>query len=110
MLYDPKWDHAEIWSLPRFIAWLEQQPTNGTWNFCSNKDCLICQYLQACGVANPFVTPMEYWDSVDLRCWEKSPGKPYPDIFNRIAHERNFGGALAYARGAHAKALTLLAA
>jgi hypothetical protein len=52
MLYDPKWEvKTDVHTLPSFIAWLETQPAEGTydWDNCQGK-CLIGQYMATCGL------------------------------------------------------------
>ncbi len=93
MLYDPKWGKDEIFTLPRFIAWLEQQPSSGYYDYCSNDDCLIAQYLKAQGFESPKVDPISFRaDGVER--------SEYPYIFNEIAHACTFGYALTKARRA----------
>ena len=42
MLYNPKWD---LMSLESLIAWLEQQPADGTYDWQYPERCLIACYL-----------------------------------------------------------------
>jgi hypothetical protein len=42
MLYDPKWD---LMTLENLIAWLEVQPTDGTYDWRCPEGCLIAHYL-----------------------------------------------------------------
>ncbi len=113
MLYDPKWGKDDIWSLPRFIAWLEKQPSDGTYHYCSSGNCLIAKYLTACGLTGVIVTPC--WATAAEKIWPRTKGRNYPVIFDNIAHshpslkgnwqnsEWSFGQALKRAQ----RALTL---
>jgi hypothetical protein len=48
MLYDPKWEQQKTLSLDGLIAWLEQQPAEGTYRFdCQTGFCLLDQYITA---------------------------------------------------------------
>ena len=42
MLHNPKWD---LISLESLIAWLEQQPADGTYDWTKPDECLIACYL-----------------------------------------------------------------
>ena len=47
MLYDPRHDAPKPRTLAHFIAWLEQQPADTTYNFINGFDCLFERYLRA---------------------------------------------------------------
>jgi hypothetical protein len=53
MLFNPNWKKpkSEInpHTLEGFIAWLEKQPRDRTYNYFSGTDCLIAQYYKAQG-------------------------------------------------------------
>lgn len=48
MLYDPKWEKetkANPLTLDGFIAWLEQQPTDGVYRFVNPTECVLAKYI-----------------------------------------------------------------
>jgi len=73
--------------LKHFISWAEKQPRNGTYTFIDNMNCLIAQYLRACGFSRVTVTTSNFWT-------DKSEGR-LPFELNEIAQgqPRTFGGA-----------------
>lgn len=46
-------------NLPAFTGWLERQPSDVTYTYVNNQDCLICRYLKDCGFEDITVTPTE---------------------------------------------------
>ena len=100
MLYDPKWNtKADPHSLSSLVAWLEQQPPEGEYNYVNSDNCLLCQYFRAVGV------PVR---SLNSQFYTLPDGttSTYPKLFDRIANEGwwvdTFGAALARARIAEA--------
>ena len=73
--------------LKHFISWVEKQPRNAFYSFIDNTNCLIAQYLTACGFPHVWVT------TEDFRA-DKKIGK-LPFELNEIAQgqPRTFGGA-----------------
>lgn len=49
MLYNPQWRDQDPLTLTSFIAWLEQQPAKGKYDWWTPNRCLACQYLKATG-------------------------------------------------------------
>lgn len=100
MLYDPKWEvetraPAEVWSLPRLVAWLEKQPADVEYCYTSSGHCLIAQYLSNCGWKQPLVGG---WVVCD---WQGDQiDRALPPKFKRISQNepRTFGAALERAR------------
>jgi hypothetical protein len=58
MLYDPKWEKPEVkadpFSLESLIAWLEKQPSDGSYDWYGIEKCLVCQFYQANGISEPW--------------------------------------------------------
>ena len=83
--------------LESLIAWLEQQPAHGKYDFIDPHNCLLCQYYRAGGIkvrsVNPRFYTIETGESTDL-----------PKHFNEIANggrePETFGAALKRAREA----------
>ncbi len=48
MLYDPKWNENRE-NLNDFLAWVEQQPANKSYNWGSCEGCACGQYAKAIG-------------------------------------------------------------
>ncbi len=93
MLYNPK---RNAMSLDNLIAWLEQQPYDGTYEYQSITKCLLGQYFEACGYTAPLLGSEMVYD----RPYNDWNGQPLPRGFNWIAQaERGtFGNALERAR------------
>jgi hypothetical protein len=93
MLYNPKWNKQDIWSVENLIAWLETK--SGPYEYVSPRNCLLGQYFTAMGMTNVVVGTREVNSGKDKE-------QPFPWEFNRIAHYQTetwtFEGALAYAR------------
>jgi hypothetical protein len=53
MLYDKRWERPKVKPLSRagLIAWLMQQPREGTYNWRAPTTCMAAQYLEAIGMA-----------------------------------------------------------
>ena len=62
MLFDPKWEvKADPFSLESLIAWLEKMPADGTYNYISNGNCLLAQYLRSSGHRRVSVDGYSYY-------------------------------------------------
>lgn len=76
----------DLWSLPRFIAWLEKQPKGGGYDFYNcNGGCLVGQYVRSRGLE--YLPPHTYTESPEnwqhqIACWG----------------DRTFGAALSRAK------------
>jgi hypothetical protein len=89
MLYDPKWNKKEADTKPNlqgFIAWLEQQDPDTTYNYWSWDSCAIAQYMKSIGT--------DYHDEAKTRgmlicSWNGFITRPFP---------QTMGGALERAR------------
>lgn len=81
---------AEIWSLPRFVAWLEKQPAEREYDYddCEGA-CLIGQYLAHRG--HP-------WEGDGARLYVRAPRRF--DLGIACQYPHTFGAALARARSA----------
>ena len=100
MLYDPKWEQkktADPLSLAGLIAWLETQPSEGTYCYASNGKCLLALYFTARGFRRVNMGPTKFYHG---RIWEYEA--PLPHNFNAIAmgKPRTMGAALERARAA----------
>ncbi len=91
MLYNPKWNATSIDNL---IAWLEQQPNDGTYDYRSISDCVLAQYFKACGYVRPFVGEARVVEA-GTKTYHR-----FPRSFDWIARaeDRTFGNALERAR------------
>ena len=89
MLYDPKWKKpTDIFSLESLIAWLEQQPSNTSYNWYEPRSCLVCMYLQdATGESEPWYLP-------------NHESKKYSDVFPTHDLYLKVGGTLPWTFGA----------
>lgn len=94
MLYDKRWDakvKADPFSLESLIAWLEKQNPAKRYDYIDSSNCVIAQYLKACGAAEYDLAPSELerlgW--LDIARWGSEP--------------ETFGAALARARAELAK-------
>lgn len=68
---------AEIWSLPRFVAWLETMPAEQSYRWdCTNGSCLIDQYAG-----------------------RKDAWRRAPQAFSTVAYNEDAHGGRAYASG-----------
>lgn len=106
MLYDPKWEKnvetkVDPFALDTLIAWLENQPANKAYSYCSTGRCLLAQYFTAHGFANVSIgsTTIRNTQIPDSR-------RKFPDIFEHIVNESpmTFGAALKRAHTALASA------
>lgn len=93
MLFDPKWEKqaetkADPFALATLIAWLEKQPPEKDYDYCSAADCLIAQYLRQSGIAHYELDSGE----VDQLGWSDIV---HPNCFE---DEWTFGAALKRAR------------
>lgn len=50
----------DMLSLDNLIAWLEQRPADGTYDYCSSTRCLLAQYFTTKGLKAFSVTPGIY--------------------------------------------------
>lgn len=50
----------DMLSLDSLIAWLEQRPADGTYDYCSSTRCLLVQYFTAMGAKGVMVLPDRY--------------------------------------------------
>jgi len=96
MLWDRKWDKPPVESLAGLIAWLEQQPVDGEYQWYSAVDCLVCRYLRA-------VTG-EPWPH---QKWAYSAIFDSPHDYNEVAATRpwTYGAALERARAVASHAM-----
>jgi hypothetical protein len=89
MLFDPKWEtKTDTWAMPSFVAWLENQPPEKTYNWLDCRGaCLISQYMTANGIE---------WYDEGLLLYSSH----VPEEFKTVAvrHPRTFGAALHRAR------------
>lgn len=53
MLYNPKWNKPDVFSLSNLIVWLSKQPADATYEYNKCSDCLLAQYFKAHGYHNP---------------------------------------------------------
>lgn len=92
----------DIWSLPALIAWLEQQPADGPYEYSDHSHCLLAKYLRACGWPRPAL------DSTWADDFSTGEIVRLPDGWNDLSYgkgvggsdgcERTFGAALARAK------------
>lgn len=103
MLYNQKWDKSKTdpLALTSLIAWLEQQPVDGIYEFGCGGHCLIAQYFkQHCGLKRVFVGRTAVWLSDKMIC----DLPPHWDAiacgseFDCSRANRSYGAALTRAR------------
>lgn len=89
----PALTDAEIWSLPRFVAWLGKQPAAKTYCYEHSGACLNHQWLGACGLPVYVVGGSVWFENGGL-------GHDLPSLFNKLALAKphTFGAALSRAR------------
>jgi len=86
--------------LPGLVAWLRTKPARGTYSFFDNDNCVLAQFLKACGYREP---------DVGGYSWRASGSeRDIPGVFRKIAHGEcgdswTFGGALKRAEKALAE-------
>ena len=83
--------------LESLIAWLEQQPAKGTYDFVDPNNCLLCQYYRAVGVPVYSVDPGYY--TIEIGKTVTLP-RHFNEIANGGREPETFGAALKRAREA----------
>ena len=85
--------HTDPLKIANLIAWLETMPADTEYEYASNRDCLLAQFLKACGCTD--VTCGSF--SIDYNGLQD---EPLPVGWWRIAlgRPRTFGAALERAK------------
>lgn len=90
--------NTDILSLDSLIAWLEQQPMDGTYSYIKSRGCLLSQYFTAMGLREVSVTPGRYRAGLFSYTYKLLP-EGWEEIANGFPLGAwTFGKALARAR------------
>jgi hypothetical protein len=84
----------DVMSMESLVNWLEQQPPEKTYNYYSNRNCLVAQYLKSNGHEDVLIFSMGHWqDHNDI-------DRLFPIKFDdvAVAQPRTFGAALKRAK------------
>lgn len=73
----------DMLSLDNLIAWLEQRPADGTYDYCSSRKCLLAQYFTAKGLKAFSVTPGIY--TTNYGSWTGEENHLLPHGWEHIA-------------------------
>ena len=96
MLFDPKWEQRNAFSLDSLIGWLQRKPADEIYDYSSCGDCLLARYFADKGFNNKI-----YVNTVAFHV-EDNGGKIHtlPQNFDEIARARpyTYGAALERAR------------
>jgi hypothetical protein len=91
--------HTDPLKLENLISWLETKPAAAIYEFQSNNNCLLAQFLKACGCCDVWVGgyTLDYDDHKDIRI-----PKNYDYIAGPGDADRTFRAATLRAREAFA--------
>lgn len=86
--------------LGTLISWLEKRPTDESYCYTDNGECLLAQYLMACGFSDVCVGGWGAWDYVDHKGHRIDVAGNIVFLHIAKGRPRTFGSALDRAREA----------